>query len=70
MLFLDIQRDMTEHGARARDLISSDKLRVGTNRAIAPVRKHEGDHRELASVPRVRSRADSRGRMGWRDKGV
>ena len=56
--------------ASALDLSSSETLRERTLQAIVPRSLSGGDHPDLASVPRVRLRDDSRGRMGWRDKGV
>ena len=70
MLARKVQRTLMKQTARALDLSSSETLREHPLRAIAPRSLSGGDHRELANVPRVRSRADSRGRMGWRDKGV
>ena len=70
MLLRKAQRMLTKQTARALDLSSSETLCERPLRAIVPRSLSGGDHRELASVPSVRSRADSRGRMGWRDKGV
>ena len=70
MLARKVQRTLMKQTARALDLSSSETLRERPLRAIVPRSLSGGDHRELANVPRVRSRADSRGRMGWRDKGV
>ena len=69
MLARKVQRTLMKQTARALDLSSSETLRERTLRAIVPRSLSGGDHRELASVPRVRSRADSRGRMECRDKG-
>ena len=69
MLLRKAQRTLTKQTARALDLSSSETLCERTVRAIVPRPLSGGNHRELASVPRVRSRDDSRGRMECRDKG-